>query len=78
MLVLSRNRDEGVMIGHGVRVVIAEVRGGKVRLGIVADRSVPIERDEVYAAKHGVTVDDLRDRWGCASRREDPQCEDPQ
>jgi len=49
MLVLSRQRDESIMIGeHEVRVV--DIRGDKVRLGITAPKDVPIHRKEVYDA----------------------------
>lgn len=47
MLVLSRFVGEGVWIGENVRVIIAEIRGGKVRLGIEAPPEVEIHRDEV-------------------------------
>lgn len=50
MLVLSRHMDEGVMIGDNVRVVIVEIRGDKVRLGIDAPKDTPVHRDEVYDA----------------------------
>jgi carbon storage regulator len=48
MLVLSRKRDEVVMIGHSIRVTIIDVRGDKVRLGIEAPAEVPVHRREVY------------------------------
>lgn len=50
MLVLSRHRDEGVMIGDGIRVSVIDIRGDKVRLGIEAPKDVPVHRDEVYEA----------------------------
>jgi carbon storage regulator len=48
MLVLSRKRDEVVMIGDAIRVTIVDVRGDKVRLGIEAPAEVPVHRREVY------------------------------
>lgn len=48
MLVLSRQRDEAVLIGDDVRVKIVDIRGDKVRLGFEAPRSVEIHREEVY------------------------------
>lgn len=50
MLVLSRQRDESIMIGDDVEVTIVDVRGDKVRLGITAPRSIPVHRREVYEA----------------------------
>ncbi|MHC4132050.1 MAG: carbon storage regulator CsrA [Planctomycetota bacterium] len=50
MLVLSRQRDESIMIGDNVEITIVEVRGDKVRLGITAPREIPVHRREVYDA----------------------------
>ncbi|MCE5269154.1 MAG: carbon storage regulator [Planctomycetaceae bacterium] len=61
MLVLSRKKNEGVVLGGPGRVVVVEIRGDKVRLGFDADPSVPVHRDEVNAAilRNGEgTVDD--------------------
>ena len=52
MLVLTRGRDQSIMIGQDVEVVIVDVRGGKVRLGITAPKSIPVHRREVYEAIH--------------------------
>ena len=66
MLVLSRQRDESIMIGDNVQVTIVDIRGDKVRLGIVAPAEIPVHRKEVYDAIQrenrkaaGVTTDDL-------------------
>jgi len=48
MLVLSRRKDESIMIGDGVKITIVDVRGDKVRLGITAPESVSVHRIEVY------------------------------
>ena len=48
MLVLSRKLNEKVRIGNDITVVVVEIRGGKVRLGIEAPREVPVHREEVY------------------------------
>lgn len=50
MLVLSRQRDESIMIGDDVEVTIVDVRGDKVRLGITAPKEIPVHRREVYEA----------------------------
>ena len=50
MLVLSRQRDESIMIGDDVEITIVDVRGDKVRLGINAPRSVSVHRKEIYLA----------------------------
>lgn len=50
MLVLSRHRDESIMIGDDVVITIVDIRGDKVRLGIKAPQEVPVHRQEVYDA----------------------------
>ena len=50
MLVLSRQRDEEIMIGDHIRIAIVEIRGDKVRLGIQAPSDVSVHRREVYEA----------------------------
>ena len=50
MLVLSRQRDETIMIGDDVEITVVDIRGGKVRLGITAPRRIQVHRKEVYEA----------------------------
>jgi carbon storage regulator len=50
MLVLSRQKDESIMIGDDVEIVIVDVRGDKVRLGINAPRNVAVHRKEIFLA----------------------------
>ena len=50
MLVLSRRKDESIMIGDDVEITIVDIRGDKVRLGITAPKSIPVHRREVYEA----------------------------
>ena len=50
MLVLSRGRDQSIVIGSNVVVTIVDIRGDKVRLGIEAPAEVPVHRREVYEA----------------------------
>lgn len=50
MLVLSRKRDESIIIGDDIEIVIVDVRGDKVRLGISAPREISVHRKEIYEA----------------------------
>lgn len=66
MLVLSRTRDETIMIGDDVEITVVDVRGDKVRLGINAPRTIQVHRKEVYdaikrenAAAAKANIDDL-------------------
>ena len=66
MLVLSRQRDETIMIGDEIEITVVDIRGDKVRLGITAPRQVQVHRKEVYdaikrenAEASRVQVDDL-------------------
>ncbi len=53
MLVLSRKKNESIVINNDIIVTVVEIRGDKVRLGIVAPKEVPVHRQEVYDAIHG-------------------------
>jgi carbon storage regulator len=48
MLVLSRQKNESIRINHDITVVVVEIRGDKVRLGIEAPKEVPVHRSEIY------------------------------
>lgn len=50
MLVLSRQRDESIIIGDNIVITIVDIRGDKVRLGIEAPKEVSVHRQEVYDA----------------------------
>jgi carbon storage regulator len=50
MLVLSRKKDERIIIGDQITVMVIEIRGDKVRLGIDAPKEVTVHREEVYEA----------------------------
>ncbi|WP_417379501.1 carbon storage regulator CsrA [Gimesia sp.] len=50
MLVLSRQRDESIIIGDNIVITIVDIRGDKVRLGIQAPTEIPVHRQEVYDA----------------------------
>ena len=48
MLVLTRKRDESIMIGDDVKITVVDVRGDQVKLGIEAPRHIPVHREEIY------------------------------
>jgi carbon storage regulator len=50
MLVLSRKKDESIVINNDITIVVVEIRGDKVRLGVEAPKEVPVHRREVYEA----------------------------
>ena len=50
MLVLSRQRDESIIIGDNIVLTVVDIRGDKVRLGIEAPKEIPVHRQEVYDA----------------------------
>jgi carbon storage regulator len=50
MLVLSRQRDETIMIGDDIELTVVDIRGDKVRLGIKAPSEIAVHRKEVYEA----------------------------
>ena len=57
MLVLSRKKDESIVINNDITIVVVEIRGDKVRLGVEAPKEVPVHRQEVFAAiSRGETV----------------------
>ena len=79
MLVLSRKKNESIVINNDITIVVVEIRGDKVRLGVEAPKEVPVHRREVYEAtwRDGSrTVRTFRRRPGsansscmCANRR---------
>ncbi len=50
MLVLSRQKEQTVMIGDNIEITVVDIRGDKVRLGITAPTQIPVHRKEVYEA----------------------------
>lgn len=50
MLVLTRNANQSIVIGHDIVITVLDVRGDQVRLGIKAPRHVDVHREEIYAA----------------------------
>ena len=50
MLVLSKKKNESIVINNDITIVVVEIRGDKVRLGVEAPKEVPVHRREVYDA----------------------------
>ena len=50
MLVLSRKKNESIVINHDITIVVVDIRGDKVRLGVEAPKEVPVHRREVFDA----------------------------
>src|SRR6476646_9137132 len=69
MLVLSRHRDESIMIGDDIVVTIVDIRGDKVRLGIDAPSDIPVHRQEVYEAIQRENRKDTRREFPKARNR---------
>lgn len=61
MLVLSRKNNEEIIIGENIRVVVVEIRGEKVKLGIVAPRDVSVHRKEIAEAIAAAKVESGRE-----------------
>jgi carbon storage regulator len=70
MLVLSRKKDERIVINNDITIVVVEIRGDKVRLGVEAPKEVPVHRREVYEAiSRGEPVDSTPESSGTEDRR---------
>lgn len=50
MLVLSRQKEESIMIGDNIEITVVDVRGDKVRLGISAPKEISVHRREIFDA----------------------------
>lgn len=74
MLVLSRKTNQRIRINDDIEVVIVEIRGDKVRLGIDAPTHVTVHRQEVYdAIQRGATTDQAIDAQRTPTERTQPQ-----
>jgi len=78
MLVLSRQRDETIMIGDDIEIIIVDIRGASVRVGINAPPHVAVHRKEVYEAmkreRQAQTEDPKAE--SLALRKEQPEATD--
>lgn len=69
MLVLARKINESIMIGDDIEIVVVDIKGDQVKLGIRAPKNVAIHRTEIYQeiqnqnkeAAQSVSPDKLRD-----------------
>ena len=81
MLVLSRQRDESIMIGDNVEIIIVDVRGDKVRLGITAPKEIPVHRREIYDAiqrEKAQKKESQAEQPGEKGQKKEPQPEQPE
>lgn len=63
MLVLSRKKNESIVVNNDITIVVVEIRGDKVRLGVEAPREVPVHRREVYdAIQRSQRTDEIEDK----------------
>jgi len=60
MLVLSRKKNESIVINDDITIVVVDIRGDKVRLGIECPKEMPVHRREVFDAIHRDENDKLR------------------
>ena len=68
MLVLSRKKNESIVINNDITIVVVEIRGDKVRLGVEAPKEVPVHRREVYEAiKRNEMANQSKEAAGTAS-----------
>ncbi len=68
MLVLSRKKNESIVINNDITVVVVEIRGDKVRLGVEAPKDVPVHRREVYDAIHRANNGSVESRGSVESQ----------
>ena len=69
MLVLSRKRNESIIINDDIEIMIVDIQGEKIRLGINAPKDVSVHRREVYDAIQKDKLNNVeRSKWNCTER----------
>jgi carbon storage regulator len=77
MLVMTRRKNESIVINDDITIVVVEIRGDKVRLGIEAPKEVPVHRTEVYEAIRRNTTRDYYAPFTSISREPSPWAAEP-
>ena len=66
MLVLSRRKEESIVVGEDVEIRVIEIRGNQIRLGIIAPKSIQVHRKEVFEALHNIKHSHRNKYFSCA------------